>query len=194
LSGVENDWSLFFFHETQLFRNFSRNIFTNMSTGRKGAKKREREARVGESSNSNEAAAEGITSLRIVAKTRDTYESTFLMLQEQCVEHVPESVNSSGKLILPLSLSSWKQLIGFMTKPFPNGQVRSHSTVGGYISAIKNAYKDKRIVENVEEARIVDAWLKEFMQGYKRLIQDKRDKGIMKLHEGKLPVTYQTAS
>jgi len=59
----------------------------------------------------------------------------------------------------------------------------------GYISDMKNEHKERKIPKVTID---IESYITEYMQEHKRIIADLRDKGIMKKHEGKLPVTFQT--
>ncbi len=86
------------------------------------------EAGVPSSVNENTSRADSIVRMRIVTETRSQYASTFLMIEEMCVERVPGST-VGGKLLLPMSLESCKGFIGFASKTRANGSVRTESTV-----------------------------------------------------------------
>lgn len=70
----------------------------------------------------------------------------------------------------------------------------SATTMGGYKSAIKNYYKDKKVafeasdLKNGEQS--LDVWLNDFINAYERNIANKKEDGIMKINEGKSAISY----
>jgi hypothetical protein len=56
----------------------------------------------------------------------------------------------------------------------------------GYKSALIWLYKEKKIKFNEE----CDIWLDEFINGYKKIIADKKARGVMSTKEGKSPISF----
>jgi hypothetical protein len=62
----------------------------------------------------------------------------------------------------------------------------SHSCMGGYKSALKWHYEENGVLFPTD----IDKWCDSFIIGYKKLIADKKERGIMKLKEGKSPLSF----
>ena len=62
----------------------------------------------------------------------------------------------------------------------------SASTMQGYKSALKWYYDEK----GIEFASDIDKWLDNFIQGYKKIVSEKRRRGIMPITEGKSPISF----
>lgn len=67
-----------------------------------------------------------------------------------------------------------------------NQATMSGMCMGGYKSALKWWYKENNVVMDAE----TDSWLDSFILGYKKLVQDKKQRGIMSMTEGKAPLSY----
>jgi len=163
-----------------------------MPPKRKGAQSQDSQVNTTEASSSNTTVstrADSIVKKRIVAKTRAGYNSTFLMIEKLCKERVPDSTDEQGKLVLPMPKQVWVDFLGIVLEEKADKSVKTDSTIQGYISAIKNEHKERHLPHVTKE---IDEYISEFMQGYKRLVQEKRDVGIMKNREGKLPITFLT--
>jgi hypothetical protein len=63
----------------------------------------------------------------------------------------------------------------------------SHACMQGYKSALVWCYGESGIrMENN-----LNNWLDEFVKGYKKTIADKKEKGVMRMTEGKAPLSFQ---
>lgn len=62
----------------------------------------------------------------------------------------------------------------------------SASTMQGYKSALKWYYDE----QGVDFSSEIDKWLDNFIQGYKKIISEKRRRGIMPITEGKSPISF----
>jgi hypothetical protein len=120
----------------------------------------------------------------VVKDTRDNYARTYKLIARYCAEHFPSSVRPDGSLILPMASETIKSFLGEMAQSRPDGSVKAISTITGYINVIKFYYAESHI--HLEED-IVD-YLKEFTNGYKRIVAKKKEDGLMKNFEGKVPI------
>jgi hypothetical protein len=66
------------------------------------------------------------------------------------------------------------------------GSSKATSTITSYITAIKHLHRENKINLSDEIKR----FFKDFTDGYKRVIAKKRERGVMKHKEGKIPVSY----
>lgn len=64
----------------------------------------------------------------------------------------------------------------------------AHSTMQGYKSALKWYYEEKKVTMEAE----VDRWLDTFVHGYKRIVADKKERGVMSITEGKSPFDFKS--
>ena len=62
----------------------------------------------------------------------------------------------------------------------------SESCMQGYKSAIMWLYKEKNVTMDTK----IDNWLNDFIQGYKKTIATKKEKGVMSITEGKSPLSF----
>ena len=65
-------------------------------------------------------------------------------------------------------------------------QTVSVSTMQGYKSALKWLYWEKKVLFPAD----MDAWLDAFIQAYKKIVAEKKLKGVMPVTEGKKPVSF----
>ena len=67
-----------------------------------------------------------------------------------------------------------------------NKKTMAASSMQGYKSALAWLYEEKRIQVDKE----INSWLDIFIQGYKRTISDKKEKGVMDINEGREPFSF----
>lgn len=96
-----------------------------------------------------------------------------------------EAVDDENQLIIPMRFEHLGIFFGRMAKDRDDKTVRAASSLTGYSSAIKFLY-DEKGVELDKEAK---DFMRRFSSGYKRIVADKKDKGIMKQYEGKTTTT-----
>jgi hypothetical protein len=131
--------------------------------------------------------ADRIVGRRINDLTRKGYQSCFAYITKFCSKHIPEAVDVHGNLIIPMQHLHFKAFLGSMGTEREDGTVKSKSAIQKYISVIKFYCKEKD--ERLSEASLNFA--DKFCQGHKNDIATKKEKGIMKNFEGKVPITYQ---
>lgn len=131
-----------------------------------------------------------ITENRVMEKTRDQYKQTMDFMARQCLTLCPDAIQEGTEdapvIQLPMSLNNIKIFFGIMGAEREDATIKSKSTVTGYISALKHAYRSKSIPIPDDQT----AFFKNFSDGYKRVVADKKQKGIMKQHEGKVACSY----
>jgi hypothetical protein len=133
------------------------------------------------------AKSDAVIGQRVVNKTRLHYEQTFKFITRYCNENIPGSCNEDGDLIIPINQEHLETFFGDMSADIDDsGKVKSHSTLTGYVTAIKHYYKENRIAIDFE----TNAYLKDFGKGFKRVVAQKKNEGIMKNFEGKIGVTF----
>jgi len=129
--------------------------------------------------------ADVIVSGRVNVETKVQYMSTIKFITNYCLKNISQAV-SEGELILPIELNHLKILLGDMGADRIDGKVRSVSTVQGYISSLKYYYKEKSVKVSDEFREYCDL----FIEGYKRKVALKKEQGLMKNFEGKVPVSH----
>jgi hypothetical protein len=71
----------------------------------------------------------------------------------------------------------------------------SHSTMGGYKSALKKYYDDRNVAfidpNTSTETRSLDKFCDDFLHSYERTIADKKERGIMDINEGKSAIPVE---
>ena len=102
--------------------------------------------------------------------------------------HIPDAVDGHGVLLLPMADDHVKAFFGDMTKEKPKGggSIKSVSTLSNYWSSLKFLHKENRTAMSPA----MYEWSKDFSNGYKRTVARKKDEGVMKNVEGKVPVTF----
>lgn len=102
----------------------------------------------------------------VVSDTKEQYRRSIVFISNFCKSAVPGSCTADGQLILPVDITCIKTFFGEMARPKANGSVRAISTITGYASALKFAYKEKGLVMSDE----LKGYLSRFHQGYKRVV------------------------
>jgi hypothetical protein len=134
----------------------------------------------------NEWLTDVMVGRRVVDDTRRNYTLAFKFLSEHCKTSIPNSCDSNGQLILPLTPAIWLKLLNDMAEPIDaTGKIRAYGTLQSYISAIKFFYEERGVTLPTEMKRNIVCW----MDGYKRKIVELRGIGVMKNKEGKLPLS-----
>ena len=127
-----------------------------------------------------------IVGQRVVSATQAQYATTFKFITKYCAENYPDSVDASGKLILPMTQDNLESFLGDMATDRGDGSVKATSTVTGYCTVIKYFYKQAKVRIDGDQAD----YFKSFHEGYKRVVAKKKEQGLMKNFEGKVAVTY----
>ena len=133
-----------------------------------------------------------ITEGRVIEKTKKRYQQTMDFIARKCISICPDAVEAgvvdtaAVVVKLPISFVNLKIFFGAMGTERSDLTVKSKSSVTGYISAIKYAYRSKGIPIPEEQM----SYFKSYTDGYKRVVADKKQKGIMKQHEGKVACSY----
>ena len=126
--------------------------------------------------------ADRICGNKVIDDTRAQYFRTYKFICAYCVEKLPDAVDEHEELRIPMQLTHVKTFLGDMSKDRADGSVKANSTVGGYVTVIKHYYKERKVMMDFE----TDAYLKNFTQGYKRVVAEKKNLGKMKQFEGKV--------
>lgn len=127
---------------------------------------------------------------RVVHKTRAHYKSTMNYIIEYCSNNIKSAVtvrNGTALFIYPMSFENMKVFFAMMSLERPNKTVKSKSTLQGYVSTLKFFYQENKAEMSAE----CETYLSHFMSGYKRTVKAKKDSGVMKNYEGKVPVGFQ---
>jgi hypothetical protein len=132
------------------------------------------------------AASDAILGQHVVKRTRDQYRRGLTFIENYCNENISGSCGNDGKLILPMSLLHLEKFLGNMSLPREDGSVKSASTLSGYASVIKFVHKESRVSLSEE----IKSYLSQFHKGYKRTVASKKNAGLMKNFEGKIPITF----
>ena len=132
------------------------------------------------------ANAAEIVGQRVVERTKGQYETTLKYITKYCSEHYPEAIDPEGNLILPMTQANLEGFLGDMAADRQDGSCKAFSTVTGYCTVLKFYYREAGVIISPE----LERFFKNFHEGYKRKIAQKKDKGFMKNFEGKVAVTY----
>jgi hypothetical protein len=128
-----------------------------------------------------------IQSERIRSTSKRAYVSAQNMMAKFLIEKFPNLWNSTTQqIILPLPRDVVMQMFGSLSRK-SDGTLKSHATVQGYKSSLKNLYRERR----VEFDSSLELSLSDFSSGYKRNIADLKEQGKMKLAEGKSHLTFE---
>ena len=104
---------------------------------------------------------------------------------EDEVESFPEQVDNSVTIAAHEALSRVEEAL--LDGPAANYVTIAVSTMQGYKSAIKFWYWQKaKILMHPH----IDAFLDNFIHGYKKIIAEKKARGIMNMSEGRKPYTF----
>lgn len=138
--------------------------------------------------------ATATTKGRVEKSTEENYLSTANYIARQCSTLVPLAVtlkeDNKYCLNVPVTLSSMEIFFGFIGRDFEDGSVRSKKTIDGYMSSIKYLHRLQGIPVPEDVKRFFD----DFAEGYKRKIAKKKEEGVMKVQEGKVPLAMQNYS
>ena len=155
-------------------------------------KKRKRNANNGAATSVAVSALKGrentnaIIGNRVVKNTQDQYAATFNYITSYCTIHYPDAVNEVGELILSMEIENLEAFMGDMGCDRDDGTCKASSTFNGYATVIKFYYRKNKVP--IDDA--TKELFKGLQDGFKRKIADKKDKGIMKNFEGKVPVSF----
>jgi len=127
---------------------------------------------------------------RVVNSTQAQYETTFKYIEAYCGHYYPDSVDSDGKLILPMVRIHLESFLGDMVAEREDKSCKAITTVTGYCTVIKHYYRKNSIPIDADLAE----YFKSFQKGYKRIVAAKKDAGEMKNFEGKVPITFSVFS
>jgi hypothetical protein len=84
-----------------------------------------------------------------------------------------------------MSRENLENFLGDMAAARADGTVKAVATVDGYCSTLKYYYRQA----GVDITGELKTFFKDFHEGYKRIVAQKKENGVMKNHEGKVPVT-----
>lgn len=112
-----------------------------------------------------EEISNSILESEIVPQTRDQYQRNLRYIQKICEELHPASCEN-GELLFPIPMPVIKLFFGEMSRPRPDGSVKATSTITGYATALKHAYKDRNIPISEE----LKKFFAQYHQGYKRTV------------------------
>ena len=154
-------------------------------------------------------AADHIYRLRVAKRSIKNYESKVKTIKSYII-HEGISPNEQS-ITIPLDLSTVKRLFGWLStntslpKRKVGREVRldtsilaadefaeesitiSASNMQGYKSALLWYYKENGIVMDPS----TNDWIDTFVKGYKKVVADKKSRGVMKLQEGKSALSFQ---
>jgi hypothetical protein len=125
---------------------------------------------------------------RIRASSKRAYESSINMMSNFIKQKYPQywsDCSPSGSIVIPLPADVVMEMFGHLARK-SDGTLKSHATVQGYKSGLKNLYRERR----VEFCPQLELSLSDFNSGYKRTIADLKEQGQMKLTEGKSHLTF----
>jgi hypothetical protein len=155
---------------------------------------RKRKADAVVSSESNSHLAQKMTEKRTKTSTKDQYRGKITHIIEWCEKNHPSAI-VNRELTIPIEKDVALEFFGFLSadanqrdalegpQDLPEGAVDpiSHSTLTGYRSAISDLYRQHGQKLSVD----LDAGIKGITDGYKKLINSLRQRGLMRAHEGK---------
>jgi hypothetical protein len=103
---------------------------------------------------------------------------------EATVETLDVVNASSTRTLEPTSLGADDEDILDRARTYPT---ISGSGIQGYKSAIvwKYGHRNQQLVP------ALDVWIEAFIRGYKRILSEKREAGVMKMHEGKSHMMFE---
>jgi len=130
------------------------------------------------------ANADKIREGRVVEQTRKSYQRVFRYITNYFKEKAPIAV-IGDELILPIADQHLKMFLGDMGADRSDGTVKAKSTMTMYVSVIKFYYREN----GIRMSDHMQTYCEDFMQGYRRGIARKKETGIMKNFEGKVPVS-----
>lgn len=127
-----------------------------------------------------------VLTFRLNENTKKSYERCVASMETFFRENNVEGALSEGKISIPMKRHVASEFLESMASASDDGTVYSYSTLNSYICAIKNLYREKELGITPDLA----LYFKNFCEGYKRIIAKKKEDGIMKNREGKLPISH----
>lgn len=141
--------------------------------------------------------AQSLVDMRICNDTKDLYQGRIRHFQQWLVENHPEGIDEGGQVAVPISIVILMAFFGYLSQAahsrdqlqspadIPEDAVEPYSVsyIKGYRSAIVNLYTE-RMTRLSEEA---DIQLTGALDGYEKLINRLRQRGLFKIEEGKRP-------
>ena len=132
----------------------------------------------------------GVQGQRLKNSSRRTYEHRAKVFAQWVKDNHPtyhdQNEDVVEGLVLPLPESVITLFFGSLFNEEAQ-EYKSVSTVQGYRSAINDLYKKKRLRMDETVSNSID----EFIAGYKRIIAEKKESGVVSMHEGKRPLLVQ---
>lgn len=130
--------------------------------------------------------SDAIVAQKVVDKTKAQYATTLQYITHYCAQHYPSAVDKDGVLILPMTMENLRNFLGDMGSERDDKTVKAISTVTGYCTVIKFYTKLKVLQLPPEQV----SFFKDYHEGYKRLVAQKKLKGHMKKTEGKVGISF----
>jgi len=131
--------------------------------------------------------SDAIVAQKVVDKTKAQYATTLQYIARYCAESqdYKSAVDQNGDLILPMTMANLRGFMGDMGAEREDKTVKSISTVTGYCTVIKY-YTRKKAPLSQEQV----TFFKDYHEGYKRVVAQKKLKGQMKKNEGKVGISF----
>jgi hypothetical protein len=126
---------------------------------------------------------------RIRATSKRAYNSSQNLMAKFIQEKHPsywDESGETGEIVLPLPTQVVLEMFGSLARK-RDGTLKTHPTIQGYKSSLKNLYRDREI----EFDASLEIKLSDFSSGYKRNVADLKEQGKMKLAEGKTHLTFE---
>lgn len=128
-----------------------------------------------------------VESFRLNEKTRRNYNSCLSRIKSFFIKNNLTSYDqNTNKFKLPMVQEDIKQFLDYLAQPRLDGTVLAYSTVNSYINSIKFAHTEEKKDTSFETKQ----YLSQFYTGYKNIVAQKKNDGIMKNFEGKVPISY----
>ena len=156
-------------------------------------------------------AATYIVDRRIVSGTRSNYRGKLNTIAEFIEQTHPELMRDVALFEIPLPREILEELFGWLSTNTDLPKLRgrmvdddenfnempadrfaqfkitiSPSTMQGYKSALLWYYAGSGIIMEPSDSK----WIDSFIQGYKKVIADKKSRGVMPVMEGKSPISF----
>ena len=144
-----------------------------------------------------DANAQSLVDMRICNDTKELYTGRIRHLQQWMSETHPEGIDQTGQVIVPIAIDTLMAFFGYLSQAahardelqspadIPQDAIEPYSVsyIKGYRSAIVNLYTEKytRLSEDA------DIQLTGALDGYEKLINRLRQRGLFKIEEGKRP-------
>ena len=129
--------------------------------------------------------AQAVIDNEITPETAATYDGVVKFIEKEIRNIQPAALDANGKLKIPMNFIHFQEFFGTMAEEREDKTVRAVSTLGTYANAIKSLHirAGSRLSQEHYE------YCKRFSGGFKRVVARKKDEGVMKQKEGKVPVT-----